>query len=315
MSLVQRSAALGLLLGAGDPSPLARYIGNRLYSAARRRFTRNRPLGVTGSHTSLAMLRRMQRGRRYGGRRYVRRPATRRRYTRSKRSWQARARTKVGNPRNYSTSKTTETNFPSDPITVSTSEVSPRNLIDIGGTSSNQINARQRDTCIVNGIKIHVTFENLLQRRVYVNWAVIHAKQGQVINSVTPDFFRAYNNERSFNADASATVTQLSYSVAQINTDEFVVLKRGKFMLTPNSFSSPSGLTDKYNYGASTKELSCYLKLGRQFYFDDGSSVPQDQVTWVCWVNDPSEGAGSPTPGAMRYRFRSIAYWREPRGG
>lgn len=311
MSLVQRSAALGLLLGAGDPSPVARYIGNRLYSAARRRFTRSRPLGATGSHTSLAMLRRMQRGRRYGGRRYIRRPATRRRYTRSKRSWQARARMKVGNPRNYSTSKTTETNFPNTAITISTSTVSPRNLIDIGGTSSNQINARQRDTCIVNGIKIHVSFLNLTANRLYVNWAIIHAKQGQVINSTTPDFFRAYNNERSFNADASATVTELSYSVAQINTDEFVVLKRGKFMLTPTATAALQG---RYNYGAATKEISCYLKLGRQFYFDDGSSTPQDQVTFVCWCNDPSLGVGQ-IANALQYRFRSIAYWREPRGG
>lgn len=247
---------------------------------------------------------------------YKRRPMMRRRrFTRRRVSrktrWQAKARRMVGNPKNYSTSKTTESVLPSVITNLATNTLSARQLILISGTSTNSINARQRDTCNIAGIKLNATFKNELETRVYVNWAVVHGKQGQEISPGTPDFFRGYQNERAIDANAG-TQTGLSYSVNQINTDEFVVLKRGKFMLTPGVV--PSTVQGQYNYGGNTKEISCWCKLGRQFYFDDGSAAPQDQVYFVCWVADPSAG---PTPVSlqMTYRLRAICYWREPRGG
>lgn len=246
------------------------------------------------------MRRRMMRGRRR---------VYRRRYSKRAR-WQVRARRQVGNPKNYSTSKTTESVLPGLVTTLATKTISPRQLILISGTSSNSISGRQRDMCVISGIKIDLTFKNLLTVRQYVNWAVIHPKQGQTVTQTQTDFFRDYTSERAFNADAVTVKTGLTYSVAQINTDEYVVMKRGKFMLTPFGNEAQNGL---YNYAGNTKEKSIYCKLGRSFYFDDGSASPQDQVWFVCWGANPDEGVTT-TPSALSYRLRSVVYWREPRG-
>lgn len=291
---------------------------NRYYYTGSLKRKYSKPLGA--SNTTAIVRKRSARSRkmpisrsyRRRGRRMMRKRMVRR--VPRKARWQAKARRMVGNPRNYSTSKTTESQLPGVLTTVATSTVSARGLIQISGTSINSINARQRDTCIINGIRMDLTFENLLNDRIYINWAVIHAKQGQNISSTTPDFFRSYGSERSFNADASATVTGLSYSVAQINTDEFLVLKRGKFMLTPAATLAGDVPPRGYNYGAATKEIKCWMKVGRQFYFDDGSAEPQDQLTFVCWASNPSDGTGT-VASAFRYRLRAICYWREPRGG
>ena len=258
---------------------------------------------------------------------YRRRPMMRRRriYRRrfsKKVRWQAKARRMVGNPKNYSTSKTTETVNPGTATGVSagsftgtdaldTKTINSIPLIQIAGTSVNSINARQRDMCVVSGVKIDATFRNNISARVYVNWAVVHGKQGQLISPATEDFFRDYQSERTFNADHIGK-TGLTSSVAQINTDEFVVLKRGKFMLSP--LNGPSGAQQTYNYGGVTKEKSIWLKLGRSFYFDDSSSQPQDQMYFVTWVANPEEVITVRSNDVLNIILRSVVYWREPRG-
>lgn len=283
------AAALGALVGAAMPSKG----GTKSLRGTRKR----------AAATNIAALRRRQRYRRRGGKL-------------TKRQWQARARRMVGNKKGFSTAKTTETQLPSTAVSVKPRELSSKTLINISSTATNETNERQRYTCVISGIKIDATFQNLSSSlRLYVNWAIVHGKQGQTINANTPDFFRRYSDERAFDANDYTNITGLTSSVAQINTDEFVILKRGKFLLTPTGFSNPAGFTDKYNYGAATKEKSIWLKLGRQFYFDPGSSQPQDQIYFVCWPAYPEEDAGAlSATNVLQYRLRAIAYWREPRG-
>lgn len=246
-------------------------------------------------------------------RRFMRRRRVYRRRYSKKARWQARARRQVGMPRNFSTTKTTESVLPGSVTIAPTKFVSGRPLIIIGGTTSNNVNARQRYCCVVSGIKIDATFLNgSATARTYINWAIVHGKQGQTISDTTPDFFRDYTSVRAFNANDTATKTGLTYSVAQINTDEFIVLKRGKFMLTPQASGAATRFESNYNYGSSTKEISHYLKLGRTFYFDDNEDTPQDQIYFVCWASNPNEGTGT-TNDVLNYRMRAIVYWREPR--
>lgn len=255
----------------------------------------------------------------------MRRRRTYRRMMSKRGRWQSRARRMVGNPRNYSTSKTTESINPGstgsanqgrwvDLNALDTKTVRALPLIQISGTASNSINARQRDMCVISGVKIEATFRNNLFQRIYVNWAVIHGKQGQVISDSTADFFRDYQQERTFDAGGSGHLgkTGLTSAVAQINTDEFVVLKRGKFMLCPD-FGGATRDDLGYNYGAFTKEKSIWCKLGRSFYFDDGVNQPQDQIFFVVWPAIPEEATATETADALDFICRAVVYWREPR--
>lgn len=304
---------------AKEAGSILRQRYNRYYYTGSLSKKYSKPLGASNT-TSLARSVRGKTVRRMPMR-YSKRPRSmmrrrrvyRRRYVSKKTRWQSKARRQVGAPKNYSSTKTTESVVPGTVTQTPTKFVSGRPLILINSTTINNVNSRQRYMCNISGIKLDATFQNLLPVRVYINWAVVHGKQGQVVNDTTPDFFRDYTTVRAFDANATATKTGLTYSVAQINTDEFVVLKRGKFLLAPGIGGSTQQ-QGVFNYGAGSKEISHYLKLGRAFYFDDGGDVPQDQIYFVCWCSNPTEALGT-TNDAYNYRLRSIIYWREPKSG
>lgn len=230
----------------------------------------------------------------------------------TKRQWQARARRRVAQPKNYSTSKTNETVLPAQ-STILLQRIDPRPLIAI--SRGTEINQRLRDTVFISGIKLDLTFRNLEGDRIFINWAVIHPKQDQLIGTGQTDFFRDYNDSRTWDA-GSAAKTGLSWSVAAINTDEYIVLKRGKFMLIPNS-TVTAGLNQAVAYNSKDvqKSISCYVKLGRNFTFQDTpTDAVNDQVYFVCWAANPDGPAGNNIgENGFQYRLRSIVYFREPK--
>ncbi len=232
----------------------------------------------------------------------------------SRRRWQARARSRVAHPKNFSTSKTTESVLPNQ---VSHSQqrliVSP-GLINIQpGTGINQ---RLRDTVFIAGVKVDAEFKNESTDRVFVNWAIVHPKQDQELSQTQTDFFRDYTDSRTWDAGTSSK-TGLTWSRAQINTDEYIILKRGKFMLIPNSDSETGGEISKtvsYNSKDNQKSISHYCRVGRNFTFQDTpTTAPNDQLFFVHWVADPSKAAGNNVIGTFRMRIRAIVYFREPK--
>lgn len=235
----------------------------------------------------------------------------------SRRRWQAKARRQVAVPRNYSTSKTTESILPNSSQVLYQS-MAVRQLITI--SKGTDINQRLRDSCVISGIKLDLSFKNDVAKRCFVNWAVIHPKQDQLVTPVQSGFFRDYDDKRSWDADDDQK-TGLSWTVAQINADDYVVLKRGKFMLTPQSaLGSPLALQPEsvsFNSKDSEKSISCYVKLSRTFTWND--NVPQacnDPIYFVCWVASPNDPAGYNIGSAgITYRLRSVIYFREPKSG
>jgi hypothetical protein len=222
----------------------------------------------------------------------------------TKSKWQAKARRQVGLPKNYSTSKTTESQIPNE-ITRLRHVIFSRALISVGiGTGINQ---RLRDSIYVAGIKIDAHFNLTHTGPCFVNWAVVSARAnvaGNTINANTPDFFRDYTDERAWNADA-ANKTGISWANATINTDRFTVLKRGKFLLTPDG--------NDYKYGSGQKTMSCYVKLGRMFTFDDAIGGCEDQVHFVTWWADPNGGSFFNQFAGGTERLRAIMYYRDPK--
>lgn len=231
----------------------------------------------------------------------------------SKRAWQAKARKQVGVPRNYATSKTQETVFPGDGTLVLRNAMSVTPLLN-GISPGTDINQRMRDTIVISGVKMDVAFQNLDKNRLMVNWAVVHPKQTQLITNSQKGFFRDYTNQRSWDAN-STTKTGLSWSMANINTDDYVILKRGKFLLTPGVVDTNTPGT--WNSKDSEKEMSHYLKLGRSFTYDTSDTTPviDDPLYFVTWCSWPSSPAGNNLGEGMRYKLKAVVYFRDPKTG
>jgi len=230
----------------------------------------------------------------------------------SKRKWQAKARRQVAVPRNYSTSKTTESVNPTN-SNILLQKLDVRQLITIEKGAG--INQRTRDTCVISGIKLNLAFQNLEDTRLFINWAVIHPKQGQVIDPNQGEFFRDYTDVRAWDANSGAK-TGLSWTVAQINADDYVILKKGKFMLIPATSTSVNPAV-AFNSKDAEKSISCWCKLGRSFTFtNDAVPVPNDPIYFVCWAASPNGATGTNVGvNGFNYRLRSIVYFREPRTG
>lgn len=238
---------------------------------------------------------------------------TRGRRNLSKKAWQAKARRQVGVPRNYATSKTEKTVFPGDGTLVLRNAMSATPLLN-GINKGTGINQRMRDTIVISGVKMDVAFQNLDKNRLMVNWAVVHPKQTQTITNAQKGFFRDYTDSRSWDAN-SATKTGLSWSMANINTDDYVILKRGKFLLTPGTVDATTPGT--WNSKDSEKEMSHYLKLGRSFTYDTTSATPviDDPLYFVTWCSWPSSPAGNNMGEGMRYKLKAVVYFRDPKTG
>jgi len=230
----------------------------------------------------------------------------------SKRKWQAKARRQVAVPRNYSTSKTTESVNPTN-SNILLQKLDTRSLITIGKGAG--INERTRDVCIISGIKLNASFQNLEAERIFINWAVIHPKQGQVVDPNQGEFFRDYTDVRAWDANSGAK-TGLSWSVAQINADDYVILKKGKFMLVPATTTAVNPAV-AFNSKDSEKSIQCWCKLGRSFTFtNDAVPVPNDPIYFVCWASSPNGDPGTNIGvNGFNYRLRSIVYFREPKTG
>ena len=243
------------------------------------------------------------------------RPRARRRLT--KRQWQARARREVANPRNFSTSKTTESVLPGgngffNLVLQQRVKVVPLITINRG----TDINQRLRDACILSGVKIDATFLNRESYRLFLNWAVIHPKTDENVTETEADFFRDYTNERSWNA-GDAGKTGLSWNNASINTDKFTVLKRGKFLLAPGS-QTGAVTQGFYNLKDCEKDVSIWTKISRTITFKDisGGQAPIEQLYFVFWSANSGAAAGNNIGDVgMGVRVKAVCYFREPRSG
>lgn len=244
----------------------------------------------------------------------------------TRRRWQARARRNVAHPKNFSTSKTTESILPGATAGDSAGFLTAgqQRLINFPGlikiNRGTEINQRLRDTVFISGVKIDANFKNLSGDRVFVNWAVIHPKQDQLVTQTQTDFFRDYTDSRTWDAGSNQK-TGLSWSNAKINTDEYIILKRGKFMLCPSGVTGGNageqGSIEKavsFNSKDNQKSISHWVKIGRNFTFQDTpTTAPNDQLYFVFWVADESKGAGNNTTGSTEVRLRCVIYFREPR--
>lgn len=229
----------------------------------------------------------------------------------SKRQWQAKARRQVGAPRNYSSAKTA-IGYQATNLTKLNQQLHVATCIRIG--KGTEINERLRDTCVVSGCRIQFNVRNQNGFACYVNWAVIHPKQVATPNSTTADFFRAYGSERSWAANAANKNGQ-EWCNAAINSDDYAVLRRGKYLLAP--IPNSVGILSNTNVKDNEKCLDIYVKLGRSVYFptDDAAQEPYEQLYFVWWMAGPLQANGLGTADGMLENTKIITYFREPKSG
>lgn len=270
--------------------------------AARNRYTRRAPM-LRGPRRTMTRYRS-----RYLATRY--RPRRRRL---SKRRWQARARKYVGPPRNYANAKTDVSKAAAVSVPKNCQQLHITPCIAI--QSGTDINQRMRNTVNLSGIRIQFACRNISNSPIFLNWAVICARNNGVSNllQTQSEFFRDYNSTRAWNANDSSKFG-LEWSNASINPDMFHVLRRGKFLLA----GYPSSTSYTYNVKDSHKEMDIYVKIGRQVNFQDDSDVtglPIEQVWFVYWGATPLSAAGYATSNQFSEITKVIQYYREPKTG
>lgn len=188
----------------------------------------------------------------------------------------------------------------------------------IEGTNSNAtaINRRTRQLCRVKGCSVKMHMLNTSGQRLYVNMALVTPRTrnwivGQydgntpldvsvyLVNNVA-DFFRytvvspATTSVRSRAYDTRGTESQLinygfQNSVDSINTDEFIVHERKRWLLERNG---GTGTVVDTNYAQNNSiEIDEYFKIDRQFRYTSTSGSPAAPAPHlVIWVESPIGG-------------------------
>jgi len=226
----------------------------------------------------------------------------------TKRRAKAVARRDFALPRNYATAKTTVSKAAAI-LNKGNQFLNATTCISI--TRGTAIDQRLRDSVVVSGVRIQFAARNLNKYNLFLNWAVISSKGEEAVSSSTNDFFRDYNDDRSWNSGSAAKTGQ-EWSNAAINLDKYRVHRRGKFLLGKEPGGTAVESTENKE---SMKEMDIYIKLGRTVTFDDGGTIPFEQLYFVFWGASPLDMAGNNTGAGFTETTKIIVYFREPKSG
>lgn len=174
------------------------------------------------------------------------------------------------------------------------------------------LNERERYVINCRGFKIRLLVRNFLDAPIVFNWAIV---AGRSKNAVTAsDIFRAYGNGRAQQL-GKPSGNGLSRSYGDINTDEYVVMKHKRFVLSEiNDPTTTNTLTYEAGKSAwSMKEF--YFPLNRQLRYDSTSSTScTEKVFFICWASRPLAVANDDgTEGQYRLGLQTIMYFKEPK--
>ncbi len=170
-------------------------------------------------------------------------------------------------------------------------------------TKGTQLDARERGLVNIRGFKICMELENLGEKPLYFNYAVIYPKACIAEDLIEANnFFRSSGNERG--ADFGDALTSNEFHCLPINTDKFVILKH-KRMVVPGANT---------NSGRTYRNIDFYCKLNRQMRYDDfdATSPEGGHVFLVFWMDVfGTTGGTAPQTGQCAISERIITYFRE----
>lgn len=182
-------------------------------------------------------------------------------------------------------------------------------VTEIGKSSINSINQRQRDIINLVGIKYLLEVRNGSSdsRPVIVNYALISPKGGaDVRDPVTPtsvttvDFFRGYQTTRSQNF--AATFSSVYLNNGTINSDKYNILMHKKMTLGGSNNNSPRA-----------RHVTGYVPINRQIRYDDAAiNSCNSPIFFVAWQSYMVDTAAATSFAAGEITFERICYFREP---
>jgi len=186
------------------------------------------------------------------------------------------------------------------------------NLVEIPQTTTNAINQRQRNIVNISGFKICLEVRNNTESPLVWNWAIISPRDS--VGITLSDFFRGNGTTRG--VDFSDALSSCDINHRAINSDNFYILKRGKFTLVQvGTGSNPTtGFTTRtgFNYIQTQR----YFKLNRQIRYDgpNGNNVETKSVFFVHWADNilVPEGTAA-VADAYTLRQHLVTYFREPK--
>lgn len=223
---------------------------------------------------------------------------------------QRRKRMKIGDRVGKATAKRNET-INENTIAWDDNTLYPYDILQLGRTSTNEINQRQRDVSNVRGFKLCMEVRNNGTSPLYWNVAVcaVNERGGHNAAYHEDDFFRSYGNERAV-AFGDANLGTLDRHCRPINSDKFTILMHKRFKLGPVSPIAYSD--DKKSY----MNFMRYVPLKRQIRWSDGStdSIPENANLYLYhWFGQWNKATNVVSTGAATGSLRSVIYFREPK--
>lgn len=182
-------------------------------------------------------------------------------------------------------------------------------LTEISKTSTNAINARQRDLIYISGFKICLEYQNKTTLPVYLNIAIVHDKRtndSQLQITDLDDFFRGSAQQRT--KSFSTALTGNEFRCLPLNTDRFTVLKHIRLHLTPNQATVPGfDYRNGRNYGF--KQMWCPLK--RQIRYGDDEHA-QSKLWLIHWCDQFGRNSLQPAVSdAINFNKKIVTYFKE----
>lgn len=193
-----------------------------------------------------------------------------------------------------------------------------RDLTAIPKTEDNAINGRQRDIINVRGFKIDMNFRGALaQDQPNILHFAIIAPLATLANDSTPvgsedvvpdtNFFRGNSENRAI--DFGTGLSSMQLHSLNINSDNYVVLKRWKKIVGEADNDNPKG-------PGQYKRSHTYVKLNRQVRYDTANyteNATQGRVFLVWWFDTwvgTSDGA-PPIQNELLMDQHIVTYFRE----
>lgn len=236
-------------------------------------------------------------------------------YKRYKRIKRSRGRKRMFRPPSYpsgtATSKSTTVKDDNTFTNLNDRTLTSVNLANIGHTTTNNQNGRQRNILNLRGFKLCMEFKSLINEPLYVNIAVIVPRQGVTV--ATSDFFRANTSNRT-QAFSNTILTSLEFHCLPINTDKYAVLMHKRFLLkSSDDFATNGGF--KEHAGKNYMNFMRYVKFNRQVrYSDNADVVPEQGAPYLChWVSKWGDGVSVTQATSYQVREHFVTYFKESR--
>lgn len=208
-------------------------------------------------------------------------------------------------------------------------------------TSGNAINARERDTILMKGIKITSLFVNQTPVPMYVRVALVNPKISNTVNELA--WFRGHGLARAvdFGGFAGGVKQGLIHRSDPINSDKYNILKTWSLELGPQEQSTTTtepvanetepvegtvtepttkslGLGPaKYNNcggcPCNYKHLNEYVRINRYLNYESENQESCTEKIFLCyWFTLAEQSAGNPpVDDAVKMEMRAVTYFNE----